>query len=278
MSWRRLAALGALLLALAACGKPPVEARPALWKVSDGDTTIWLLGSIHLLPPDVRWRTPAIERAIAQSDTLVLESAPDDKADFSAIATGSGLAPVDQRVSPGKRPILNALIARSGIDRTTLDRSKDWAVATTLATGDAIASGADTRYGVEAQLAGDFDRLGKTRTAFYRTKDQLLILDTLPANLQREMLENILTGKENYGETLKAWETGNLTALDRAATCSPLDGKLVGQPNDYWSRWIAARMAKPGNVLVAVGLGHMVGPYALPKLLASRGLKVERIQ
>jgi uncharacterized protein YbaP (TraB family) len=37
-------------------------------------------------------------------------------------------------------------------------------------------------------------------------------------------------------------------------------------------------MKKPGIVLVAVGLGHMVGPYALPKLLAARGLKVERIE
>jgi uncharacterized protein YbaP (TraB family) len=278
MRSRRLAALGALLLALTACGKPPVKARPAMWRVSDGDTTIWLLGSIHLLPANVRWRTPIIEQAIREADTLVLESSPDDHADFRALAQGTGLQPADQRVSPGKRPILDAMIVRSGIDRAMLDRYKDWALAATLAAGDATALGGETKYGVEAQLANAFDQAGKTRTAFYRIKDQLLFLDGLSPTLQREMLENTLAGKENYWETLKAWETGDIASLERGATCSPLDGKLVGQPNDYWSRWIAGRMAKPGNVLVAVGLGHMVGPYALPRLLAARGLKVERVQ
>jgi uncharacterized protein YbaP (TraB family) len=275
---QRLAAFGAALLALAGCGKPSIEARPAMWRVSDGDTTIYLLGSIHLLPPNINWRTPTVERAITESDTLVLESSPDDQADFRAIATRVGLRPVADRVSPGKRPILDAMIARSGASRETLDSYKDWALATTLAVDDAVASGADSQEGVEAKLWSAFASAGKTRLAFYRAKDQLAQLDNLPEADQRKMLGNILEGNENYGETLKAWRTGNIASLEKTATCTPLEGKLVGQPNDYWARWISARMKKPGIVLVAVGLGHMVGPYALPKLLAARGLKVERIE
>ena len=278
MPSRRLAALGAVLLALAACGKPSVEARPAMWRVSDGDTTIYLLGSIHLLPPNVRWRTPIVDRAIAESDTLVLESSPDEQADFRSIATGVGLKPAADRVSPGKRPILDAMIARSGASRETLNGYKDWALATTLAVGDATASGADTRHGVEVKLWSAFVSAGKTRLAFYHAKDQLAQLDSLPESDQRKMLGNILEGKENYGETLKAWTTGDIASLEKTAACTPLEGKLVGQPNNYWSRWIAARMKQPGTVLVAVGLGHMAGPYALPKMLAAHGLKVERIE
>jgi len=275
---QRLAALGAVLLALAGCGKPPVEARPAMWRVSDGDTTIYLLGSIHLLPANVRWRTPIVERAIAESDTLVLESSPDEQTDFRAIATGVGLKPAADRVSPGKRPVLEEMIARSGASRETLDSYKDWALATTLAVGDAVASGADSREGVEAKLWSAFASAGKTRLAFYHAKDQLAQLDNLPESDQRKMLRNILEGKENYGETLKAWTTGDMASLEKTAECTPLEGKLVGQPNVYWSRWIAARMKQPGTALVAVGLGHMAGPYALPKMLAARGLKVERIE
>jgi len=278
MPSRRLAALGAVLLALAGCGKPPIEARPAMWRVSDDDTTIYLLGSIHLLPANVRWRTPIVERAIAASDTLVLESSPDEQTDFRAIATGVGLKPAADRVSPGKRPVLDAMIARSGASRETLDSYKDWALATTLAASDAIANGADTRHGVEAQLWSAFASAGKTRLAFYHAKDQLTQLDSLPESDQRKMLGNILEGKENYRETLKAWTTGDIASLEKTAACTPLEGKLVGQPNNSWSRWIAARMKQPGTVLVAVGLGHMAGPYALPKMLAARGLKVERIE
>ena len=275
---QRLAALGAILLALAGCSKPSIEARPAMWRVSEGDTTIYLLGSIHLLPPNINWRTPLINRAIALSDTLVLESSPDESVDFQAVAQGVNLKPVRDRVSPGKRPILDAMVERSGIARATLDGYKDWALATTLATGDAIAAGATTRDGVEEKLWSEFKAPGKTRLAFYHAKEQLDQLDTLPETDQRKMLENTLSGKENYGETLKAWTSGDIASLEKTAACTPLEGKLVGQPNDYWARWISARMKKPGIVLVAVGLGHMAGPYALPNLLAARGLKVERIE
>jgi hypothetical protein len=278
MSRRVVAAVGAALLGLAACGKPAVEARPAMWRVSDGDTTIYLLGSIHLLPSNVHWRTPIVERAIAAADTLVLESSPEDRVNFRAMAEGVGLPPVADRVSPGKRPILDAMIERSGASRQILDGYKDWALATTLAVGDAAADGASTSNGVEAKLWADFGSAGKTRLAFYRVKDQLLLLDSLSESEQRKMLGNILEGKENYGEALRAWSGGDLASLERTAQCTPLDGKLVGQPNNYWSRWIAARMKQPGTVLVAVGLGHMAGPYALPKMLAGRGLKVERIE
>ena len=278
MTWRRLAALGAVLFALAGCGKPAVDARPALWRASDGDTTIYLLGSIHALPPGIDWRTPLVERVITASDTLVLESSPEEKVDFAAMARGTGLQPAADRVSPGKRPILDAMIARSGMPRATLDGYKDWALAATLATGDAIAAGADTRNGVEEKLWSAFGSAGKTRLAFYHAKDQLLQLDTLSESEQRKMLENTLLGKEQYGETLRAWATGDVASLDKATECTPLDGKLVGQPNDYWARWIAARMKQPGTLLVAVGLGHMAGPYALPRMLAARGLRVERIE
>jgi uncharacterized protein YbaP (TraB family) len=275
---QRLVALGAVLLALAGCGKPPVEARPAMWRVSDGDTTIYLLGSIHLLPPNINWRTPLIDRAIATSDTLVLESSPEESVDFQAMARGTNLKPARERVSPGKRPILDAMIERSGIARETLDGYKDWALATTLATGDAIAAGATTRSGLEEKLWSAFKSDGKTRMAFYPAKEQLGQLDSLPETDQRKMLENTLSGNENYGETLKAWTNGDIASLDKTAECTPLEGKLVGQPNNRWAQWINARMKQPGTVLVAVGLGHMAGPYALPKMLAARGLKVERIE
>ena len=249
-----------------------------MWRVSDSDTTIYLPGSIHMLPAGIDWRTPLVDRAINSSDTLVLESSPEEKADFATMARGSGLELAADRVSPGKRPILDAMIARSGLQRTTLDGYKDWALAATLATGDAIAAGADTGNGVEAKLWSAFGSAGKTRLAFYHAKDQLLQLDALSDADQRKMLENTLSGKENYGETLRAWAAGDVASLDKLAECTPLEGKLVGQPNVYWANWIARRMKQPGTVLIAVGLGHLAGPYALPKMLAARGVKVERIE
>ncbi len=52
----------------------PKAASPAMWKVADKDTTIYLFGTIHLLPKDTKWRSPAFDKAAASADTLVVET------------------------------------------------------------------------------------------------------------------------------------------------------------------------------------------------------------
>ncbi|UXN73041.1 TraB/GumN family protein [Devosia sp. A8/3-2] len=63
---RSLFALPALLLALAA----PAQAAPALWSISDDDSTIWLFGSFHLLPPDLDWRTDLFSETLEKADVV----------------------------------------------------------------------------------------------------------------------------------------------------------------------------------------------------------------
>ena len=268
----------ALLLAqmLAACGRPAVEAHPPLFRVSDGDTTIWLLGTIHLLPPEVRWRDAAVSRAIDGADALVVESAPDDRVDFAALATARGLAPLAARVAPGNRAALDRAMAAAGLKAGALDGQKTWAAATSLATGEAVAAGATADAGVEAGLWRAF--AGRTRSAFHRAADQVRQLDALPPALQDALLAQALDPREGYRTTLDAWTRGDLDALDPTRDGAPLAARLVEEPNRRWANWIAARMGKPGSVLVAVGAGHFAGPYALQAMLRARGYRVERVR
>src|SRR5690349_19737532 len=82
---RCVAALG--IATAASCATAPAPAptpvaaaapRPALWEVSDPDTKIYLFGTIHLLPKESQWRTPALEQAIGQSQGLFLETIIDE--------------------------------------------------------------------------------------------------------------------------------------------------------------------------------------------------------
>ena len=55
----------------APAGPAAGPARPALWKVSDADTTIYLFGTIHLLPNGIEWYNGAVATAFEAADELV---------------------------------------------------------------------------------------------------------------------------------------------------------------------------------------------------------------
>ena len=64
---RQLAAFGAIASTTCAV-VPAAEAKtasPAMWKVADADTTIYLFGTIHLLPKGTAWRSAAFDKAAA---------------------------------------------------------------------------------------------------------------------------------------------------------------------------------------------------------------------
>jgi hypothetical protein len=57
-----------------------------------------------------------------------------------------------------------------------------------------------------------------------------------------------------------------------------LAAALLHPRNRAWADWIAARLATPGRVFVAVGAGHLAGPHSVQAMLAERGLTVTRLQ
>ena len=62
-----------LLLCLVLLLPAAAIARPALWALKDADTTIYLFGTVHLLPNDTDWRYPTLDQALADSQTLYIE-------------------------------------------------------------------------------------------------------------------------------------------------------------------------------------------------------------
>jgi len=108
---RGLAALG--LASLTIVPTSAADARtsrgPALWQVSDKDTTVYLFGTIHLLPRESQWRTAKLDDAVQKSQTLVLETLIDTANPqqlagvMAALGFSSGLPPLASRVDASKR-------------------------------------------------------------------------------------------------------------------------------------------------------------------------------
>src|SRR5262245_20640970 len=107
-SWKAL--LAALVLAFAPSAPAQTDA-PALWKVAGKKANVYLFGSVHLLPPDVKWRSPQVERALEESKVLVLETDPATAQDQQAmlqLIMKYGVLPQGQTLPSVLPPKVNA--------------------------------------------------------------------------------------------------------------------------------------------------------------------------
>lgn len=284
-------------LAFAACSNgaarppPAPPAKPALWKVVDADTTIYLFGTIHLLPEGTRWTGPKLNAALGRSQQLVLETILDDPAKLGAtmvkLGTSPGLPPILSRVPPAKRAALKSAIAKSAVGQTTLDKMETWAVA--LALSSASLAAADLRHadGVEAQLTAAFKRAGKPIGVLETPEQQLGYFDSLPEAVQRKFLVSVAEDSTNikreFAAMISAWRSGDVRKIavtfdDEMRLTPELADVLLRRRNLIWANWVGARMGKPGTVFVAVGAGHLAGKGSVDALVARKGFKVVRVQ
>jgi uncharacterized protein len=292
---RGLAALGLASLAIAPTTAADARASrgPALWQVSDKDTTVYLFGTIHLLPRESRWRTPKLDEALQNSQTLVLEtlidtSNPQQLAGImAALGFSSGLPPLASRIDASKRPALEAAIAKTQIPRPMFDRMESWAAAFTLLGVQFQTLGVEGEQGVEAVLRKSFAASGKAVDQLETNQEQLSFFDRLPESAQRQLLEGAIENPQamrtQFDGMLKSWLAGDVDDIGKTFNhdlqSSPeLKAALLTRRNFNWSQWIERRMKQPGTVMVAVGAGHLAGEESVQRYLQSRGYKVKRLQ
>lgn len=289
---RRLRLLAPLFLLAAAPAQP--QAHPALWKLSDADTTIYLFGTMHILPAGTNWLDPGIKAAVDASQSLTLEAVLDQ--DPTQVATvllkighAPGLPPLVERVPPNQRAQLEALVKSTGLPAGFLDGMKTWAAALMLTGAELQQIGVDTAAspGVEPQLTALFRAAGKPVEGLETAALQLGYFDQLPESAQRAFLAATLDdpakARADFEKMLGAWERGDPAAIEKSFADDPeftpaLRDLLLRQRDRNWAEILEKRLTQPGTVFVAVGAGHLVGPDSVQKMLADKGLKVVRVQ
>jgi hypothetical protein len=284
------------LLALgtsSADARAPQVARPALWEVSDPDTTIYLFGTIHLLPSTLQWRTAKFDQAVASSQQLVVETIVDQQnlqsiqqAKF-ALGFSPGLPPVVQRVPPAKIPRLRAAIAKSGVPESVYNQMETWLAALTLLSVQFAQLGLNGAHGPEEILRQQFLAAHRPIGELETNVEQFGYFDRMPEKAQRSLLEGsiepISSMDKEFGGMLASWSRGDVkgiaTTFNRELSESPeMRRSLLEQRNANWAKWIERRLAQPGTIMVAVGAGHLAGKDSVLELLRKGGYKVRRLQ
>jgi len=268
----------------------PIKAEPAMWVIKDADSTIYLIGTMHLLKHDTEWNAEKVKKTVHESTELWLEIAEfDDQSALVGLVSKLGMDaehPLSSKLNDQQKQKLAKIAGAFHMPRATLEPMRPWMAAILLAEMQFLKAGYDPKAGVERTLKAQAVAEGDKIYGFETAEEQLRMLADMPEADQvaflSTMLDDLEKGMELVEELARAWIDGDTDTIARLADdeikreAPRVYQKLIVQRNIAWSEKIAAMLKGSGVQQIAVGAAHLAGPDSVQAQLAKRRIKVER--
>lgn len=283
------------LLALAAApaaaqADAPDDRRPPLFVLEDGDSRVYLLGSVHVLPAGALPLPAHVEAAYADASVLAFELDLDEAAAGAQgmIASAMDETTLADALSAEQRETFDGAMAALGMPAGTLNAFEPWFAGLTYGVAALQQSGLPVEAGgVDAHFFGRAKADAKERVALETVALQTAAFDDLSTEAQVAFLMETValppdSAAAQFGGLLDAWASGDddrLGALMNDGLTQPevFEALLVTR-NRAWIPQIASLLAREGeNALVVVGAGHLVGAQSVVEMLREAGYTVERL-
>lgn len=273
-----------------------VPPRPLLWKVSDADNAVYLVGSFHLLKHSDYPLSPDIVAAFEGADRIVFEVAPEDLDDpdtshkfLDAARFDDGRSLVDV-LPPRLREKLHRLLARQGSSIQQVDHYSPWYVNLSLMLGLSQSLGFDAGQGLDRYLMQQAAQAGKPSSGLESIEDQLYALAASPMDEQIRGLEDFLDRPQEIPGQLsdlhQAWRDGDVDRLDELTRVEMLDKTprtyqvINVERNEAWLpqlRRMLDAYHRQEDFMVVVGALHLLGEDGVVEKLRAQGYRIERI-
>lgn len=281
-------------VAAAAAEMQPVQ-RPLLWKVSDADNSVYLLGSFHLLKQEDYPLPKDIDVAFDDAESLLFEvdpremTAPETMATiqrYAAYEPGKSLSTVLPKATHDK---LGNLISLSGGSVQALEQSEPWMVSLSLVLGITNSLGFKAELGLDRHLMARAAQAGKPTAGLETIEDQMKAMDAVSHAEQAQGLQEFLDDPKQAIQQMHEmhgwWRAGDVAKLDgemraEMARKTPESYKLLDvDRNNAWLPKIEARLkdSTADETLVVVGSLHLLGEDGLVEKLRMAGYEVERL-
>lgn len=266
---------------------------PAMWKLTDDDTTIHMFGTVHLLRPELEWRSDALDQAIANADTIVFEVDMKSPEAQRAIATdflqrgmfddGRTLKEV---LGDEDEAVISAAFDSIGVPIDAMNTFEPWMASVNLGVMKLVNDGYDPNSGVESVIEAEADEAGKSFGYLEQISQQTDAFDLLPEDEQISMLYETALLLDESPQMLDLlvdeWADGDIEGI--AKLVANPDGygftdaayqSLLVKRNEAWVPQIEAMLDEPGSVFIAVGAGHLAGPDSVVTMLRDKGYEIE---
>jgi len=279
------------------------ETKHFLWKVSDENSSVWVLGSLHLADSTLYPLASVIDSAFTHADELAVEINLNDEEVVKEV--GEQSARRGELTEGTLRDLLpedmwntvDSLCSSWNVPVAMIEKMRPWLAATMLSSYAFMQTGLNTDYGVDFVLLDRAAMEGKAIVGLETAEEQITALaDTTESDSSgiyylKTTLREISEIDSMVMNLMRAWKTGDDALLrrlmkeDEEEDSLSQDSKFKDEHeqrifvnrNAKMADSIATFLREDRNVFVVVGVAHL----ALEKdnvidALRNRGLKVER--
>ncbi len=260
-----------------------------LWKYSNSDTTVYILGSIHLTDNDMLPLKPSVYEAWNECSTLVME------VDLNEAIAASQMLVMQYMVMPDSKRLsdfytedelsgIDQALSAAGIPLSLVQTWYPWLLEVTIvsleyAKAGLVESGIDMHF---AQMAGQEN---KTVIGLESAEEQFKILAGMSLEYQAESLLSTVESLPELGndinELIESYKSGNLDKLeelimedsDDSPESAELLERLFSGRNKNWAGQIEKMIKKGGTYFIVVGAGHLLAEESVIELLAEKGYR-----
>jgi uncharacterized protein YbaP (TraB family) len=291
LRWLFAAALAVLAPSLTAADAPDSPA-PFLWEVQGPKARHYLLGAVHLLPPQAVPPPAALDAAYAATRVLVVDADLDALASPELQGRMLGAAREDR---PGGlqaqvgRKLYRKLQARAkslGMPTPVCADLRAWFCALALALYPlqpaqfSIVHGIARRYFTLARADG------RPVATLETAESQIALFAEMPEAQSKQMLAATLDEATVQSQTPEAlyrmWRSGDVDTLEEAIRdlrkrYPDLYARILADRNRAWLAPVAERLRQDVPALVVVGAAHLPGADGLLALLKAQGFEASPV-
>lgn len=266
----------------------PAQIKPPMWVVEKDGKTLYLFGSIHLLPPELKWDYSELQKARAASQVFVFEAPVND--------TGNGMTEFVKKFGmlPAGQTLEKILPAQLLKDLQTaawnvqyppklLYPMRPWFAAVNLELFGYIKAGFSTFYGVDHVIETEAKER-KAELAYLETiDDQLGYFAKLDRKTElaylRATVRGLMEEPDAPYDFLHAWGSDQVDTMAKEidkgfAEVPVLRAQLLVARNRNWIPLLGKMLDSGKTHFVTVGAGHLVGKDSVVAMLRAKGYKV----
>ena len=273
---------------------PVAERMGSVWSISDGDNTIYLAGSVHLLREEDYPVSPFYDQVYDDSESIVME------VDLGEMLNPEGILKVQRLGMFGPDDSLDRHLSAELIDRLKaylqthptgqlmalgLPKMKPGMILLSISSLEAMRMNARPELGLETTIYQKAMGDGKTVSGLETVEFQMTCFDELSdkeiEKLLGETLDEVDEMSAKIDKLIAAWHRGEEGKLDTLMNEEMEEGKvrelLLTERNANWIPHIEKAIKGSRNVMFLVGAAHLVGKDSVVDLLRKKGYQVEKV-